>query len=301
VPDAVRLASRRRDLGNHDGRPPVRHNRDEDNRIPASRITTAGCQQPFAAVAIDRNSSSLAASHRVVSSSLLTWATTSLKFPGPARHLAARHRAEPTERTTSISGSAATSAGSRRRIDAQPRRKAAVRRGQSGALSAVELQSAAMMSCTRKPTPTSSKSSSRGHLARSRVGAPVPARVCERDIRQRDAKQAGSTAQALERRFVSHAMVHARQPPAQGGGPGRRRDHRPPVECRHRLRHLKGESSLPQPPQDPVLGADVLNGQEAADAQHIPLLSPAHKESPIVGPLLTGVGNAQALPDAPQR
>jgi hypothetical protein len=50
-----------------------------------------------------------------------------------------------------------------------------------------------------------------------------------------------------------------------------------------------------------VLGADVLNGQEAADAQHIPLLSPAHKESPIVGPLLTGVGNAQALPDAPQR
>ena len=91
------------------------------------------------------------------------------EVPGPgAPPLAARHRTEPSDRAMSSSGSAATSAGTaRRRTEAQPRRKAAVRRGQSGARSAVELYSAARMSCTRKPAPASSKSS-------SPVTSPVP-------------------------------------------------------------------------------------------------------------------------------
>src|SRR5690349_20137919 len=91
-------------------------------------------QEPaFTAVATDRNASSFAASHRLVASSLPTWAVTSPKGPTPTRHLAARHRTEPSDRAMSSSGSAATSADSRRRTEAQPRRKAAVRRGQSGA------------------------------------------------------------------------------------------------------------------------------------------------------------------------
>ena len=112
----------------------------------------------------------------------------------------------------------------------------------------------------RTSTGGSSGRTQRGSVRQSRRG------TCERHVRQRAAKQPGGPAEALERRLAVHAGAHARQPPADGGGPGRGPDHRPPVGCGDWLRYLEGKAALPQPPQDPVLGADLFDGKEPADS-----------------------------------
>ena len=134
----------------------------------------------------------------------------------------------------------------------------------------------------------------------ARVGAPVPQGVCERHVRQRGAEQPGGPAETLERRLAVHAGAYAGEPPADGGGPGRGPDHRPPVGRGHRLGHLEGKAALPQPLQDPVLGADLRDGQEPADPQHVALLPVAYQERPVVGALLAGGGDARARREAPQ-
>ena len=133
----------------------------------------------------------------------------------------------------------------------------------------------------------------------ARVGAPVPQGVCERHVRQRGAEQSDGPAEALERRLAVHAGVHAGQPPADGGGSGRGPDHRPSAGRGHGLGHLEGKATLPQPPQDPVLGADLRDGQEPADPQHVALLPVAYQESPVVGSLLAGGDDARARRQAP--
>ena len=135
----------------------------------------------------------------------------------------------------------------------------------------------------------------------ARVGAPIPQGLRERHVRQRGTKQPGGPAEALERRLAVHAGVHAGQPSADGGGAGRGLDHRPPVGRGYGLGHLEGKAGMPQPPQDPVLGADLRDGQEPADPQHVTLLPAAHQERPVVGPLLSGRGDDRALREAPQR
>jgi hypothetical protein len=52
------------------------------------------------------------------------------------------------------------------------------------------------------------------------------------------------------------------------------------------LGYLEGKAALPQPPQDPVLGADLRDGREPSDRQHVALLPVAHQERLVVGPLL---------------
>jgi len=54
--------------------------------------------------------------------------------------------------------------------------------------------------------------------------------------------------------------------------PGRCLDHRPAVRHGDRLRRLEGKAALAQPPQDPMLGADLRDGQEPADPQDVTLL-----------------------------
>ena len=121
-----------------------------------------------------------------------------------------------------------------------------------------------------------------------------------RHVGQRGAEQPGGPAESLERRLAVHAGAHAGQPPADGCGPGRGLDHCPPVGRGHGLGHLEGKAALPQPPQDPVLGADLRHGQEPADPQHVALLPVAHQERPVAGPLLTGRGDARARREIPQ-
>ena len=74
---------------------------------------------------------------------------------------------------------------------------------------------------------------------------------------------------------------------------------RPPAGRDHGLGYLQGKAALPQPSQDPVLGADLRDGQEPADPQHVALLPVAHQESPVVDPLLVGGGDARARREAP--
>lgn len=66
------------------------------------------------------------------------------------------------------------------------------------------------------------------------------------------------------------------------------------------LGHLEGKAALPQTPQDPVLGADLRDGQEPSDRQHVALLPVAHQERPVVGPLFADGGDAHAGREAPQ-
>jgi hypothetical protein len=163
----------------------------------APRAAVSGQEPVFAAVATDSNASSLAASHRVVASSLPTWAVTSPKRPSPARHRAVSGR---------------TQRGSVRQ---------------------------------------SRRASGSGTSASAAPSSPV-------------ARPRRSNAPSLS---------------MPGQTPG----------------------SHPQPPQDPVLGAHLRDGQEPADPQHVTLLPAARQERPVVSLLLPGGGDACALREAPQR